>query len=244
VVFADKLPDRGLEAERPMAQLLRHLDGQRSYARVIYPIEQLIERRESLVYTKTNTHWTDRGAFIAYRQPSDEIESSVPMRGVDDANIDWIEVIRPGDLGSRMQPEEQSLHAYAHPSNPQARLVYDNCIFNHGRRAEFECAAAPDSTCLVLGTSSARSIVHLLAEGFKRLVFVHLSTLDYALVSEVNPDVVISIFGEVFMLRVPVDAPALTQQEFAVKKMAAGKVFPASEGHWRTRLAQPAQSPQ
>jgi hypothetical protein len=108
VVFADKLPDRGLEAERPMAQLLRHLDGQRSYARVIYPIEQLIERRESLVYTKTNTHWTDRGAFIAYRQLSDEIKSSVPMRRVDDASIDWIEVMRPGDLGSRMQPEEHT----------------------------------------------------------------------------------------------------------------------------------------
>jgi alginate O-acetyltransferase complex protein AlgJ len=240
-VFADKLPDGCFEAERPVLQLLRHLESQRSYARVLYPVEELIEHRDSH-YTKTDTHWTDRGAFIAYSLLSDEIESFVPMRRLDDTDIDWIEVMKAGDLGDKLQPEEQSLHVYAQPSNPQARLVYDNGIFHQGRRADFECDTAPDSTCLVLGTSSAFGMVHLFAEGFRRLVFANIPTLDYALVNEVNPDVVIAIFGERFMIRVPVDLLAPTQPELEAEKRAARKVLFAPEGllppdgHWRTRL--------
>jgi alginate O-acetyltransferase complex protein AlgJ len=241
VVFPDKLPEGRLEGERPMLQLMRYFDEQGSYARVVYPAEQLVEHRDSRVYTETNTHWTDRGAFVAYQLLSDEIAASVSMRKLDEAGIEWLEVMQIGDLGCKLEPAEQSLHICSQTRNPKARLVYDNGVFNEGRRAEFECDAAPDSTCLVLGTSSAHGMVHLLAEGFRRLVFTSISTLDYTLVEEVNPDVVITIFGERFMIRVPVDIPAPTQRELEAGKRAAGRVFPAVDGLWRTRLVQPAQ---
>jgi hypothetical protein len=241
VVFPDKLPEGRREGERPMLQLLRYLNEQASYARVIYPVEQLIEQRDDLVYTQTNTHWTDRGAFIAYQVLSDEIADRVSMRKLDNADLDWLEVPQIGDLGCKLRPPEQSVHVCSQTRTPKSRLVYDNGILNEGRRAEFKCDAAPDRTCLVLGTSSAHGMVHLLAEGFRRLVFAHISTLDYTLVEEVNPDIVITIFGERFMIRVPVDIPAPTLLELEAGKRAAGKVFSREEGLWRTRLIQPAQ---
>jgi hypothetical protein len=240
VVFPDKLPEGRLEGERPMLQLLRYLDDQASYARVIYPVERLIEHRDSLVYTETNSHWTDRGAFIAYQLLADEIAACVSMRKLDNADLDWTEVTQTGDLGCKLQPAKQSVHVCSQTSSPRSRRVYDNGIFNEGRRAEFVCDTAPDSTCLVLGTSSAHGMVHLLAEGFRRLVFAHISTLDYTLVEEVNPDVVVTIFGERFVIRVPVDIPAPTHLELEAAKRAAGSVFPPEEGIWRTRLIQPA----
>ena len=241
VVFPDKLPEGRLEGERPMLQLLRYLDDQACDARVIYPAEQLIEHRDSRVYTETNTHWTDRGAFIAYQLLADEIAACVSMRKLDEADIEWFEHTQAGDLGCKLDPAEQSVHVGSYPTSPRSRLVYDNGIFNEGRRADFECDAAPDGTCLVLGTSSAHGMVHHLAEGFRRLVFAHVSTLDHTLVEEVKPDVVITIFGERFMVRVPVDTPAPTQLEIEARKRAAGSFFPPEEGHWRTRLIQPVQ---
>ena len=241
VVFPDKLPEGRLEGERPMLQLLRYLDDEACGARVIYPADQLIQRRDSRVYTETNTHWTDRGAFIAYRLLSDEVAACVPMCRLHEADVEWFENVQVGDLGCKLHPAEQSVHVGSQPRSARSRLVYDNGIFNEGRRADYECDAAPDSTCLVLGTSSAHGIVHLLAEGFRRLVFAHISTLDYALVEEVKPDVVITIFGERFMVRVPVDHPAPTQLEVEARKRADGSFFPPEEGHWRTRLIQPLQ---
>jgi hypothetical protein len=240
VVFPDKLPQPGaIDSDRPVLQLLRHLDRERSFARVIYPVEQLTARRDELIYTKTNSHWTDRGAFLAYEQLAAALESRVPMRRVEETEIEWVERMAVGDLGVKITPQEASPHVTALMKSPGAQVVTDNAVFNQGRRAEYRCPAAPDLTCLVLGTSSALNMVHVLAESFGRLVYGNISSLDYSLVDEVEPDVVVSIFGERFMVRVPTDVGAPTLEELEAQKRAAGTVFPPSAGQWKGRLVQP-----
>ena len=82
-------------------------------------------------------------------------------------------------------------------------------------------------------------MVHVLAESFRRLVYGNISSLDYSLVDEVEPDVVVSTFGERFMVRVPTDVGAPTLEELEAQKRAAGTVFPPSAGQWKGRLVQP-----
>jgi hypothetical protein len=241
VVFPDKLPEPGaIGADRPALQLLRHLEGERSYARVIYPIEQLTTRRNELVYTKTNSHWTDWGAFLAYRQLAAALATSVPVRMIEEAEIKCAQFEAAGDLGVKLTPQEASPHLMTFVKSPGAKVIDDNGVFNQGRRAEYICPEAPELTCLVLGTSSSLSLVHLLAESFRRLVFANISSLDYSLVEEVEPDVVVTIFGERFMVRVPADVGAPTLKDLEAEKRAAGATFSPSDGQIRGHLVQPA----
>jgi alginate O-acetyltransferase complex protein AlgJ len=235
VVFPEKMPHADSNAERPILQLLRHLERERSFAPVVYPLRQLVQCRNDRTYTETDNHWTDRGAFIAYRALSDEIARLLEVRRLAASDIQWVEVLHAGDLGRKLRPPQSSPHVYAHPHDPRARLVHDNGVLNGGRLVEFECDAAPEGTCLVLGTSSTYALVHLLAEGFRRLVFTHLRTLDHALVDDVSPDLVVTVYDE---LVIPVDAPAVAQRQVEARKRAAGKVFRVPAGHWRTRVFQ------
>jgi alginate O-acetyltransferase complex protein AlgJ len=234
VVFPDKVPHAEPDAERPLRQLLRHLESERSFAPVVYPLRELMHCRNDRTYTETDNHWTDRGAFIAYRALSDEIERLLEVRRLADSDIRWVEVLHAGDLGRKLRPQQRSLHVYAH-HDPQAKLVHDNGVLNSGRLVEFECDAAPEGTCLVLGTSSTYALVHLLAESFRRLVFTHIRTLDHALVDDVSPDLVVTVYDEMV---IPVEVPAVTQRQLEAKKRVAGKVFRYPDGHWRTRLFQ------
>lgn len=235
VVFPDKAPHADPDIERPIRQLLRHLESERSFATVVYPLRQLMQCRNDRTYTATDNHWTDRGAFIAYRALIDEIVRLLEVRRLAESDIQWVEVLHAGDLGRKLHPRQRSLHVYAHLHDPQARLVHDNGVLNGGRLAEFECDAAPEGTCLVLGTSSTYALVHLLAEGFRRLVFTHIRTLDHALVDDVSPDLVVTVYDEMI---IPVEVPAVTQRQLEARKRAAGKVFRGPAGHWRTRLFQ------
>jgi hypothetical protein len=165
----------------------------------------------------------------------DEIAGLLEVRRLAESEIRWVEVLHAGDLGRRLRPQQRSLHVYAHLHDPQARLVHDNGVLNGGRLVEFECDAAPEGTCLVLGSSSTYALVHLLAEGFRRLVFTHIRSLDHALVDEVSPDLVVTVYDEMV---IPVDVPAVTQRQLEARKRAAGKVFHIPDGHWRTRVFQ------
>ncbi len=115
---------------------------------------------------------------------------------------------------------------YGNPSVVAARMTHDNRVFLNGHRIEYECPAAGDTTCLVFGDSFAHAMLPFLAESFGRLVFAHLATLDHSLVESTEPDVVVSILNERFLIRVPDDAGAKTLEECAAEKRATGAVYP------------------
>ena len=67
-VYADKLPDHVESvSERPIHKLIAHLDAGGSFARVLYPLDELGSLRHEPVYQKTSSRWTELGAFVAYR---------------------------------------------------------------------------------------------------------------------------------------------------------------------------------
>jgi hypothetical protein len=56
-------------------------------------------------------------------------------------------------------------------------------------------------------------------------VFVHSPTVDYEIVEEENPDVVISLMTERFLINVPSDSTGPSVRERARSKISEGKVF-------------------
>ena len=226
-VYPDKLPfDIPPGTPRPVTQLLGHLDESQSGARVLYPLEQLLERRDRPVYARTGTHWTDLGAFVAYEALMEAIGDERPVRRLTADDVYFVENVEPGGLGAKVEPPESSTHLYGAPSVAGARMTHDNRVFLNGHRIDYECPEAGDTTCLVFGDSFAHAMLPFLAESFGRTVFAHLSTLDRTIVESTEPDVVVSVMNERFLIRVPDDAGGKTLEQCAEEKRATGAVYP------------------
>src|ERR1700753_2838649 len=91
----------------------------------------------------------------------------------------------------------------------QASLIYDNEVNNHGRVKIFERPDSRAPTCVVFGESFAEALLLFLRESFSRLVFVHTSMFVDEILEQEQPDVVLSIPIERFLVRVPDDEDAL-----------------------------------
>jgi hypothetical protein len=197
-----------------------------------------VERRDEPIYTKTGTHWTDLGAFIAYEALMDHIGTDFEVRRLKPIDVRFQEVSAPGGLGRKLDPPEASTQVYGTPVEGAAQMTHDNRVFLNGHRIEYECPMAGTTTSLVFGDSFAHAMLPFLAESFGTVVFAHLSTLDRQLVEEVKPRVVVSILNERFLIRVPDDAGAKTLEEYAAEKRARGAVYPP-RAHHGTRVDTP-----
>jgi alginate O-acetyltransferase complex protein AlgJ len=226
-VYPEYLPDDLVPvAERPVLQLIRHLQDRESKARIVYPIEELAAHKQhDLVYIKTDSHWNELGAFIAYKRLMREISPYVTVR-----EIRWEQLFVSrsdlvGDLGSKMQPERASTQVFVDVRGWQAHYAKDNRVRVTGRRIEYRCRLAPDVTCLVHGDSFTEKLLPVLADSFGHTVFCQMPSLDFQVVQQVRPDVVIGVQNERFLLEVPYDATAPTQGELAASKVMRGRVY-------------------
>ena len=234
-VYPEYLPDDVVTvAERPVLQLIGYLAEQESKARIIYPLEELVAHKQhDLVYIKTDTHWNELGAFIAYKRLIREISAVATVR-----DIEWEQLFvsrndLPGDLGAKVRPERTSTQVFVDVKGWRAHYAQDNRVRLSGRRIEYRCNLAPDVTCLVHGDSFTEKLLPVLAESFGRTVFCQMPSLDYQVVKDVKPDVVIGVQNERFLLQVPYDSTAPTVAELAASKQMQGKVY-GPRTHWET----------
>ena len=213
--------------DRPINQLVEHLEKSGSFARVIVPMQELIEaKRERLTYIPTDTHWNEFGAFVAYEVLMDEMErSGVDVRRLRREDLRIYEEERPGDLGPRVDPPLTSTHVLAEPREPSARMVADNRIYNSGKNVVYECDDAP-GRCFVHGDSFAYTFLHFMAESFGRLFYVHRPTFDYEAILAERPSAVVGVLTERFIIRVPEDVPYLPLSRLVGRRQKAGAVLP------------------
>jgi alginate O-acetyltransferase complex protein AlgJ len=226
-VYPQMLPDGIIGAEeRTVQQLMRRLAASGSDARLIYPLEELVdESSRRRVCRKTDTHWTDFGAFVGYRSIVREIENEVPIHEVSEEELYFFEAKLLGDLGYKLGigavPEPCTGYLYS-----RAKGLYDNCIDSHGSLIITECDYAPPTKCMVFGDSACHGMLACLAQTFGRMVFVHSPTLDFDLIASERPDVVISEMTERFLIMVPDDSGAKPVRQLEEEKRAAERLRP------------------
>jgi hypothetical protein len=226
-VYPEKLPDRVKPvADRPIVQLIDHLRRTGSYGRLLYPIDELLEeKRRRPVYSETDSYWNFLGGFVAYTALMKDLSrSGVEARQLREKEIGFGVKVEVGGLGLKVEPNERSPHVFVRWMPKTARVVHDNCIMNQGSLMEFECDEAPPTTCLFLGDSFSRNLLLFMAESFGRLVYAYSTRLDFDLVREKRPDVVISLINERFMIKVPFDLPRKSIHQLAREKKESGKV--------------------
>ena len=227
-IYPEDLPDGVATAsERPVEQLLRHLAAHGMDPGVVYPLETLKAGKDAHAYPKTGSHWSGLGAFLATSGLLQEIARELPIDvpGIDAFEVEELTYI--GDLGAKLRPQATSTFVRLTARDPRVHLIEDNRVRNTGRRMTYESGEGPGTLeCLVYGDSYAVRVLLFLAQSFRRVTFVHMPNLDFDLVRDLAPDVVVKVMNERFLIAVPVDLPAKTHAELAAEKIAAHDVMP------------------
>lgn len=221
IVYPEYLPDEIVPAlTRPVHEILAIAD--RVGAPVAYALDDLQRaKRSEAVYPRTDSHWSHRGALVAYRSLCDLVAvAGVAVPPLDENEIGWSEPTVPGGLGQKMRPVRTSPTPWATLHSHRSRLVFDNQVVNHGRVIIFEQERGGGPTCVLFGESFAQHLVLFLKESFRRLVYVHTSMLVDEIVAVERPDVVISLPVERFLIKVPDDRPGLASLAVTAAKKA------------------------
>jgi hypothetical protein len=196
----------------------------------------LPRRASGRVYSPIDSHWTDFGAYLAYTAILQDVAETVRVRRLALAEVVFQDMIGSGDLGVKTNPTRFGVHPVAIVRYPAARLIFDNCIENVGSVLVTECPAAPPTTCL-LGDSYAYSLIKFMAESFGRVVLMHSPGLDWNLVDQIQPDVVINQIAERFLVEVPEDGQDLAINE--LWKRQNRRTRPPNTTWWGKRWSSP-----
>jgi integrase len=223
-VYPENLPANiVLAPTRSIHQLIDAVEEE-MLGRFIYPLDELRAARVTRdVFPLVDSHWNQFGAFVAYHRLLDELEQIVAVRRLPEEEIAFLDVYGVGDLSYKLTEPREGARLSALLRAGSSRLVEDNGVLWGGAYVVTECPDAPDTTCLLFGDSYTYDILKFLAESFRRLVFAHSSTFDATLIEREQPDLVLSLMAERFMIVVPEDAGAPTLEEKAGAKREEGE---------------------
>jgi len=193
----------------------------------------MLQRDSSLLYWKTDTHWTYFGAVIAAQEICRALNVIVPdfSKGVFHENTATL------DLGSKIEPPISEAVNCFEFSNP-AKLIFENCLVAqsaaespkyragllHGSHVVYRNENAPNSQKVALFGDSYCEVgqsllTGLLAQTFREVHFFWSNSIDYGYIAEIKPDIVLSELAERFVKRIPDDERDL--RSFAVTRHAA-----------------------
>lgn len=194
LVYPEMLPDGvRMNGHSPFARLAARLSLQ-ARADIVYPLQALIDGKSTReTCQRTDSHWSDWGAYLAYRELIARIRHHVPNTGlVEPDAIEWRPRHSFGAMGVVMTPERSEQLEVAKLIAPRARYVRivqtevrDACTI-----AEVDDPSLP--TAVMFRDSYATAMAPFLAESFRRIWLVSSpNSVLYDLVEREKPDVVI-----------------------------------------------------
>jgi alginate O-acetyltransferase complex protein AlgJ len=225
-IYPEKLPDYPRGAVTRIDQLAARL--KRSTLEFIDPRERLFRAKAAgeMVYFAGDTHWLTRGAFVAYEMLMERISqrfpSVVPLK-LDDYAISYGPPAA-ADLAAHLALEsdlhytvEQMTPKWrSHETAPQKTTFRPDWSW---RITENQNDLGDRPRILVFGDSFTDYVLgpHMLYETFRDPVWTFTfgsstGTLDFNLVKEVKPDVVLVQFAERYLRFVPLKPVGFDQQ--------------------------------
>lgn len=199
-------------------RLARRLSGEPSYLDLLAPFRAARDGPEPL-YLRTDTHWSAHGCLLAYRAVMRAV-AAVPPADIGARPVHA--ETRVMDLGNKLagRPAERVL--FPAIQRDAVRVETGSLLAAYeaeGRASELHVGAhavyrndnpAADPRRVVLfGDSYAHFapilLTGLLAESFSEVHFVWSSSLDWAYVERVRPDILLFELAERFLARLPTD---------------------------------------
>lgn len=163
----------------------------------------------ALVFNRTDTHWTDRGAWEAYRLLISDLQAqglSVEMLALEDM-FSKDRIFANGDLAKMLNPdaparEEQTIWLPV-KKTPYTEKTVDQFSFLSQKTRIVETRAEDRPTLLLIGDSFAFTMIPFLAESFSRIVIVHHQAggVDPAVFDTYPSDAIIFLMVERFLTK-------------------------------------------
>jgi len=205
-VYPEYLPEGYIFSEqRPIHQIIEGLST--STVKLHYPLDVLKRYKSELqLYTQVNTHWNARGAYIAYEYLANIIKKDYLLKVVDWADIIFEDTEISEDLGNKLNPPQTSTYVRARVKNAKAQIIYDNGRINSGRIQISQNSDTTLPTAIIFHDSfMTEGMLPFIMESFSRAQFIHTPIVDYNLIDQLKPDIVITEMVERFIICIPSD---------------------------------------
>jgi alginate O-acetyltransferase complex protein AlgJ len=200
-IYPEYLPDaiRQINQKSQMDQLVDYMD-QNGQTRIIDLRKTLIDAKKSgQVYNRTDTHWNEPGAYLAYREIINSLSDRFPaLKAYSPKDFTLSQETLRGDL-SHMLPLtspfiEQSISVTPKVPRKAQMLQYDP---NGTTITETADVGLPKA--VIFRDSFFNSLLPFFSEHFRRAVYVHSFEVDEDLVMKEKPDVVILEIAERYL---------------------------------------------
>lgn len=204
-VYPEYLPDDYILSDNRLVYQL--LNACKPYnLPLYYPLDLLkLYKSEYQLYPTGNTHWNGIGGFIAYEYVMNIIDRdfNTTILGWEDIRFEDEETSQ--DLGIKLTPPRTSVFSWGKVKSPQARIIYDNKLINSGKVQITLNKKTNLPTAAIFHDSFIEFLLPFLMESFSKIYLFHTPCLDYELIDQVKPDVVISEMVERFLIQPPAD---------------------------------------
>lgn len=212
-VYRNFLPDWYNPSDfTPINQVIpifeKHLDS-----RFIFPLEAL--KGNSIdTYTIGDTHWNQYGAYKCFLE-IEKIYNRTDTLG----DVKFVERSLPGDLGKKIDSSYVETQPVASFGKNTFTIEFDNKIANRGRVIIFNNPDAPIKKNIVFFRDSFGSqLLHFFARAYSRVVAVWQPSIDFSIIENEKPDLVISEQVERFIISPPSDTDAPSVEELVLSK--------------------------
>jgi len=180
-------------------QLLKYLREHNSPVQIVDLRPPLLAAKAAGVrlYQKTDTHWNDRGGWIAYQAMMEAVTSRVPSaKALSISDFDLMATIRPGMdlaglLGLNDYYSEQSLDL-----RPKIPLRLPRVQQNDVTPITVNSRAGSQPRIVMFRDSFFTNVLPWVAESFGRGVYLWNDDFDTKLIDAEHPDIVIQQWAQ------------------------------------------------
>ena len=205
-IYPEHMPDlyRPLRPDSRLDQLVEHLRRQRSPVEVLDLREPLRQAKaHGRIYHKTDTHWNDVGAFVAYGEILRRIGPWFPGMRSEPWPADPVVRTRSGGdlarllaLEDRFREERIDLVPRASRRARPAGLSLPAAITNPEDWSAFECAECGGPRVVMYQDSFNTDLAPFLSEHFTRIVYGNSSRMLVDVIERERPGLFVQEFVE------------------------------------------------
>ncbi len=217
-VYTQFLPDDIIFAKRRNIDLFLEAVSPVLQTRLNYPLDVIkAESTQHQVYFKWDSHWTDRGAYIAYLELMKIIQEDLHELYIIDNPV-FTPGTFQGDLARMAEIETEEPTEFFNQIET-VDIAFDNKVKNTGRIKIFTNSSARNNlTLLVFGSSSTLFTLKYLNQDFSKVIFYWSGNFDYSPIMHYKPDIIINQVRERHLIRPADDVIGLNTVEMAFVK--------------------------
>ena len=184
-VYSENLPYQLHQKDTRLEALNSYLKKEMDFNIIDLRDTLIANKKDHLLYYKTNTHWNDIGAFIGYQKTINVLDPSIPKISLSDYTI-ASDTIKRGDITEMINLKSNestiTLHKKISSQVKSIKSTYRFKRFKNYNR---------DKILVMYGDSFSTAWIPFFNESFGETIYLRGYNVDYNFIDHKKPDIVI-----------------------------------------------------